>query len=193
MHTCTTHVLDLPKSSQYYVHMCKQAFSYIVDALNKLSKCQKLLSGISDSLSASNLDHLEPILPYITNMLEPILPYITNMLEPILPYITNMLEPILPYNTNMLEPILPYITNMLEPILPYITNMLEPILPYITNMLENTHHAILSELSGNSVGKKLALFEPSYTVGPGQKLQRQLQPFYRTTKKCGRKRQNILK
>ena len=127
MHTCTTHVLDLLKSSQYYVHMCKQAFSYIVDALNKFSKCQKLLSGISDSLSASNLDHLETILPYITNM------------------------------------------------------------------LENTHHAILSELSGNSVGKKLALFEPSYTVGPGQKLQRQLQPFYRTTKKCGRKRQNILK
>ena len=129
--------------------MYKQSFSYIVDALNKLSKCQKLLSGISDSLSASNLDHLEPILPYITNMLEPILPYITNMLE--------------------------------------------PILPYITNMLENTHHAILSELSGNSVGKKLASFEPSYAVGPGQKLQRQLQPFYRTTQKCGRKRQNILK
>ena len=99
MHTCTTHVLDLLKSSQYYLHMYKQSFSYIVDALNKLSKCQKLLSGISDSLSASNLDHLEPILPYITNMLE-------------------------------------------------------PILPYITNMLENTHHAILSELSGNSVGKK---------------------------------------
>ena len=107
--------------------MCKQAFSYIVDALNKLSKCQKLLSGISDSLSASNLDNLEPILPYITNM------------------------------------------------------------------LENTHHAILSKLSGNSVGKKLASFEPSYAVDPGQKLQRQLQPFYRTTKKCGRKRQNILK
>ena len=138
MHTCTTHVLDLLKSSQYYVHMYKQSFSYIVDALNKLSKCQKLLSGVSDSLSASNLDHLEPILPYITSMLE-------------------------------------------------------PILPYITNMLENTHHAILSELSGNSVGKKLASFEPSYAVGPGQKLQRQLQPFYRTTQKCGRKRQNILK
>ena len=102
MHSCTTHVLNLLKSSQYYVFMYKQAFCYIVDALNKLSKCQKLLSGIiSDSLSASNLDHLEPILPYITNM------------------------------------------------------------------LENTHHAILSELSGNSVGKKLTLFEPSYAVGPG--------------------------
>ena len=38
--------------------------------MNKLSKCHKLLTSIGDALSPSNLDNLEPILPYVTNMLE---------------------------------------------------------------------------------------------------------------------------
>lgn len=40
------------------------------DLNKKLSKCQKLLSGIGGALTSSNQDHLQPILPYITNMLE---------------------------------------------------------------------------------------------------------------------------
>lgn len=38
--------------------------------VNKLSKCHELLTSIGDALSPSNLDHLQQILPYVTNMLE---------------------------------------------------------------------------------------------------------------------------
>jgi len=49
--------------------MDKHTFSRSVDALNKLSKCQKQHFGISDALSTSNLDYLEPTLPpYISDV-----------------------------------------------------------------------------------------------------------------------------
>ena len=59
-------------------------------------------------------------------------------------------------------------------------------------MLENTLQSVVSALSENPMKQCITPFEQSFTVAPGQNHQTQLQ-FFRTTQKCGRKRQNILK
>lgn len=69
---------------------------------------------------------------------------------------------------------------------------LQATLPFITTMLENALQSIQSTLSEIPTEQCITPFEESFTVVPGQNLEKQLQ-FYRTTQKCGRKRQGILK
>ena len=73
--------------------------------------------------------------------------------------------------------------------------LLEPTLPYIQATLENAQRSIESSLSQAprvKEGDSDTQFKPSFTVAPGQTHDKQLQ-FYRTTQKCGRKRQDTLK
>jgi hypothetical protein len=65
-------------------------------------------------------------------------------------------------------------------------------------MLENAHQSIESTITSSSQtteikkGDTITQFEPTFKVAPGQTHDKQLR-FYRTTQKCGRKRQDTLK
>lgn len=69
---------------------------------------------------------------------------------------------------------------------------LQATLPYVTAMLENALQSIESTLSEIPKEQQFTNFEQSFKCAPGQNHDKQLK-FYRTTQKCGRKRQDTLK
>lgn len=88
------------------------------------------------------------------------------------------------------------LTSIQDALTPDSLSILQPNLSYVLTTLENAHRSIESALSSQAPKitnrDPVTSFEQTFHVSPGQKHEKQLQ-LYRTTQKCGRKRQdNVL-
>ena len=86
------------------------------------------------------------------------------------------------------------LSSISDALVPNNLHYLQATLPYIMSTLEKTLQSIESTMSSIPVSTdhSISNFKQSFQVVPGQNLDKQLK-FYRSTQKCGRKRQDVLR